>query len=60
LAGGNSTSYATLMQWENSPLHNENLLVANYSAIGIKRAHATDPDDSYGWYWAMELGSTVD
>jgi len=48
------------MQWENSPLHNENLLVANYSAIGIKRAHATDPDDSYGWYWAMELGSTVD
>jgi uncharacterized protein YkwD len=60
LARGNSTGYATLMQWENSPLHNENLLDANYSAIGIKRVHSTDPGDSYGWYWTMELGSTVD
>ncbi len=60
LAGGNSGGYATLMQWESSPLHNENLLDANYSAIGIKRVHSTDPGDPYGWYWAMELGSTVD
>jgi len=60
LAGGDPSAAGTLGQWQSSPLHNANLLDPHFTAVGIKRVHATDPADRYGWYWAMELGSALD
>lgn len=57
LAAGRPSGVTTLKQWQNSPLHNENLLDPSFRAVGIKRMPS---NDAYGWYWSMELGSTLD
>jgi len=57
LAGGYPTGAQTLNQWENSPVHNENLLDGNMNFVGIVRYHSPNPSDSYGWYWVLEMGS---
>lgn len=60
LGGGHDTGDATLIDFEHSPPHNDNLLNPHYTAVGIKRVAALDPNDNYHWYWAMEFGSVVD
>lgn len=57
LAGGYATGAQTLNQWENSPVHNENLLDGHMNFAGIVRYHSPNPNDPYGWYWVLELGS---
>ncbi|HZQ37474.1 MAG TPA: CAP domain-containing protein [Dehalococcoidia bacterium] len=57
LAGGFPTGAQTLNQWQNSPVHNENLLDGHMNFIGIVRYHSPNANDPYGWYWVMELGS---
>ena len=58
LAAGNEDAQATFDQWLNSPPHRENMLNANYRAIGITRV--AQPDNSqYGYYWVTEFGSRV-
>lgn len=58
LAAGYPEGAATLAMWESSPPHNANLLNPAFSVVGIKRVPAAGAGDPYGWYWAMELGST--
>lgn len=58
IAAGNSGALATFNQWKNSPAHNDNMLNANYTAIGIGRAYAAGAP--YGWYWTNEFGSVSD
>lgn len=60
LAAGNASGAAALQQWQNSPPHNDNLLDPNFTAIGVKRVKTSDSANPYGWYWAMELGSSLD
>lgn len=57
LAAGFPTGAQTLNQWENSPVHNENLLDGHMNFIGIVRYHSPNAGDPYGWYWVLELGS---
>jgi uncharacterized protein YkwD len=58
LAAGFETADETLLQWQNSPSHNEHLLSPKYQAIGIGRAF--NPDSEYRWYWTVTFGSLVD
>lgn len=51
---------AMLAGWEASPNHNATLLDPEYVAIGLKRVQSPYPDDRYGFYWALELGSVPD
>jgi uncharacterized protein YkwD len=60
IAAGNNTGDGTFWQWRNSPAHNENLLDPSMTAVGLKRVHSSNPDDPYGWYWSMDLGSSLD
>ncbi len=60
LAAGEPTAGATLIQFQNSPEHNANLLDPRMTAVGIKRVHSSNPADPYGWYWSMDLGSSLD
>lgn len=58
IAAGNSTAQATFNQWLNSPLHNENMLKTNYTAIGIGRAY--NASSTYDWYWTTDFGGYAD
>jgi uncharacterized protein YkwD len=57
VAGVESSSEAFRM-WSTSPPHNENMLGANYTVIGIARAY--DASSTFGWYWATEFGGEDD
>ena len=58
IAAGNSTAQATFNQWLNSPLHNENMLKTDYTAIGIGRAY--NSSSTYDWYWTTDFGGFAD
>jgi hypothetical protein len=58
LAAGFETAVETLLQWQNSPSHNQHLLSTKYRAVGIGRAF--NPDSEYRWYWTVTFGSLVD
>jgi uncharacterized protein YkwD len=58
LAAGFETAMETLLQWQNSPSHNEHLLSPKYQAVGIGRAF--NPESEYRWYWTVTFGSLVD
>jgi uncharacterized protein YkwD len=44
--------------FQGSPTHNENMLLARYTQIGIARIFA--PGSQYGWYWATTFGTPDD
>ena len=52
IAAGNATAAATFAQWRDSPGHNENMVRAEYTVIGIGRAQG----GLYGWYWTTDFG----
>lgn len=58
IAVGNSAASATFSQWRGSPPHNDNMLGANYTTIGIGRAY--NGTSQYQWYWTTEFGSYSD
>jgi len=62
LTGGTliGTATAAFEDWKISPMHNANLLDPHFTVAGIKHRFSPNPDDPNGWYWALELGSTVD
>jgi uncharacterized protein YkwD len=58
LAAGFEKATETLLQWQNSPSHNDHLLSTKYKAVGIGRAF--NPESEYRWYWTVTFGSLVD
>lgn len=54
LVAGTETSPYAFKLWKESPAHNENMLGAHYTVIGIARMF--NPNSDYGWYWATEFG----
>jgi uncharacterized protein YkwD len=54
LVAGTETSAYAFDMWRTSPGHNENMLGAHYTVIGIARVYYDD--STYGWYWATEFG----
>jgi len=52
IAAGSATAAATFIQWRDSPGHNENMVRAEYTTIGIGRAQG----GLYGWYWTTDFG----
>jgi hypothetical protein len=54
IAAGYETASAVFNGWKNSPPHNQNMLSANFTEIGIGRAY--NPNSTYGWYWCTEFG----
>lgn len=58
LAAGFETAAETLLQWQNSPSHDEHLLNPKYKAVGIGRAF--NPASEFRWYWTVTFGSLVD
>lgn len=58
LVAGRSTPGDTLDAWIASGPHNQNLLDADYRAIGIGFAYVAP--SRYGWYWAADFGGAVE
>jgi subtilisin family serine protease len=56
IAAGNASAAATFEQWRNSPGHNQNMLYASYTVIGIGRAAG----GGYGYYWTTNFGGYTD
>jgi len=54
IAAGDAGAAGTFTQFKNSPVHNENMLRAEYRTIGIGRAQGSPP---YGWYWTIDFGN---
>lgn len=54
IAAGNASAAGTILQWKNSPEHNENMLRPTFTTIGIGRAQGAPP---YGWYWTTDFGN---
>lgn len=57
LAAGTNRSLAqsAFELFQSSPPHNENMLLARYTQIGIARLSV--PGSTYGWYWATTFGT---
>lgn len=53
LSAGSSDVAGAITRWKNSPNHNDNLLLAQASRIGLARADT--PGRGYGHYWALVL-----
>jgi uncharacterized protein YkwD len=54
LVAGTETGSHAFQMWQGSPDHNQNMLGAHYTVIGIARAY--DASSTFGWYWATEFG----
>jgi uncharacterized protein YkwD len=54
LVAGTETAPYAFQMWHDSPGHNENMLGAHYTVIGIARVYSAT--SNYGWYWATEFG----
>src|SRR5262249_14214427 len=57
IAAGYSTASSVFSAWKSSVGHNANMLMANYTAIGIGRAYGAK--STYGWYWTTDFGGYV-
>jgi len=51
IAAGNSSAYATYIQWFNSPGHYKNMFNPESTKIGIGVSHVED--SPFGYYWSM-------
>lgn len=58
LAAGYESAAETLVQWQTSSSHDEQLLDPKYQVIGIGRAF--NPESEYKWYWTVTFGSLLD
>jgi uncharacterized protein YkwD len=56
LAEGVADAQSTLLMWENSPPHNENLLDPSIREIGVGRAGGASQSS---WYWTADFGDPV-
>ncbi len=54
IAAGYVDAQSVFDAWRNSPPHNENMLSANFLAIGIGRYYVGG--STYGWYWTTDFG----
>ncbi|HKC90446.1 MAG TPA: CAP domain-containing protein [Candidatus Limnocylindria bacterium] len=54
LGAGFGTAGAVLAGWQASAAHNAVLLNPNYNSVGIGLAY--EPNSTYKWYWAADLG----
>ena len=57
LAWGNATAQATFTQWQNSPVHNTNMLATDITLAGVARSF--NAGTQYGWYWVMDYTSPL-
>lgn len=53
LAWGNATAQATFTQWQNSPVHNTNMLRPEVNLAGIARSF--NEASTFDWYWVLDL-----
>jgi uncharacterized protein YkwD len=58
LAAGNLNPSYTLLQWQQSPAHNANMLEPSFTAIGIAMAYG--PNSTWSYYWTTTFGGYVD
>lgn len=58
LAAGYETGEEVFNAWRNSPGHNENMLYAGYTVMGISQRIRLD--GRYNWYWINDFGSVTD
>lgn len=58
LAAGYETGEEVFEAWRNSPGHNENMLYAGYTVMGISQRIRLD--GRYNWYWINDFGSVID
>jgi uncharacterized protein YkwD len=52
IAAGQQTASQVFADWKQSRVHNENMLAAAFTEIGVGRAFSPIS----GWYWSTELG----
>ncbi len=55
LSAGLGSAGEVINQWINSPAHNDQLLTAEYTKIGIARFY--QDGSTYGWYWALNVSN---
>lgn len=60
LNGGKPGADAVFADWQSDSSHLDNLLGANFVAVGIKRSPAAASGGTYTWVWVMDFGSTLD
>ena len=58
IAAGGADPETTMRQWINSPAHNENMLRADWTVVGI--GYAEVPGSTYTDYWTTNFGAHVD
>lgn len=58
IAWGRSGASGTFTGWQNSAIHNTNMLTAGFKVIGIGRA--TNAGSEFGTYWTTDFGGFVD
>jgi uncharacterized protein YkwD len=58
IAAGLASGASTFEQWRASPGHNNAMLNANYTVMGIGRAYSAT--SSYKYYWTTDFGGYVD
>jgi uncharacterized protein YkwD len=58
IAAGAADAAHTFAQWQNSAVHNANLLKPDARVAGIGRAYQAA--SRYGWYWTLDVGTKDD
>jgi uncharacterized protein YkwD len=58
IGAGFRTAGAIVGAWQGSPAHNDNLLLAEFQAIGL--AVAVNKAATFCWYWACDFGGQRD
>jgi uncharacterized protein YkwD len=58
IAGDTLDANSTFTQWKNSPVHNANMLQANFVVAGIARTY--NANATLKWYWTLDFGGQDD
>lgn len=54
IAAGRNTAQGTLLQWQASKMHYQNMTSPNYQTIGVGAVYA--PNTPFGYYWVQVFG----
>jgi uncharacterized protein YkwD len=60
IESGDQTADGVFREWQGSEFHNQNMLDPGYGYAGLKRSKSPNPNDPFGWYWTLDLGSAPD
>lgn len=58
IGAGYRSAAALVAAWQQSPYHNDNLLLGEFQVIGL--ALAINDEATYRWYWACDFGGQPD